>query len=67
MESRIEDLEIRSAHLEAEQQQLTLALLQQQKTIDALHDQIEYLKSLVREMSPSAVGSQADEPPPPHY
>lgn len=67
MESRIEDLEIRSTHLEAEQEQLTRSLLAQQQTIDELRVQIEYLKSLIKDLSPSAVGERADEPPPPHY
>ncbi len=67
MESRIEDLEIRSAHLEAEQEQLTHQLLEQQKTINELRDQIEYLKSLLKDLSPSAVVSRAEETPPPHY
>jgi len=67
MESRIEDLEIRSAHLEAEQEQLTHTLLEQQKTIEELRAQIDYLKSVLKDLSPSAVGSRADETPPPHY
>lgn len=67
MESRIEDLEIRSAHLEAEQEQLTRSLLEQQKTIEELRDQIEYLKSLLKDLSPSAVATRAEETPPPHY
>ena len=67
MESRIEDLEIRSAHLEAEQEELTRSLLAQQQTIDELRVQIEYLKSLIKDLSPSAVGERADETPPPHY
>lgn len=67
MESRIEDLEIRSAHLEAEQEQLTHTLLEQQKTIEELRAQIEYLKSLLKDLSPSAVVSRAEETPPPHY
>ncbi|MCW9089380.1 MAG: SlyX family protein [Gammaproteobacteria bacterium] len=67
MESRLDDLEIRSAHLEAEQEQLTLMLLAQQKTIEELRDQLNYLKSVVREVAPSAVASRADETPPPHY
>lgn len=67
MESRIDDLEIRSAHLEVEQEQLTRTVLEQQKVIEELHAQVEYLKTLVRDMAPSAVASQADETPPPHY
>ncbi len=67
MESRIEDLEIRLSHIEAEQEQLTLALLQQQKTMDEMAIQIDYLNSLLKNLSPSAVVSREDETPPPHY
>ncbi|HEY9148701.1 MAG TPA: SlyX family protein [Gammaproteobacteria bacterium] len=67
MESRLEDLEIRSAHLEAEQEQLTKMVLSQQQTIEELRAQLDYMKSLLRDMAPSAVASQADETPPPHY
>lgn len=67
MEQRIEDLEIRFAHLEAEQEQLTHTLMEQQKTLDEMHQRIAYLTSLLKELSPSAVVSQAEETPPPHY
>ena len=67
MESRIEDLEIRSAHIEAEHEELTRTLLAQQKSIDELRVQIEYLKSMLKDLAPSAVASRAEETPPPHY
>ncbi len=67
MESRIEDLEIRLTHIEAEQEQLTLTLLQQQKSMDAMQARIDYLTSLLKNLSPSAVASREEETPPPHY
>lgn len=67
MESRLEDLEIRSAHLESEQEQLTKMMLSQQQTIEELRAQIDYLKSMLRDIAPAAVASRADETPPPHY
>ncbi len=67
MESRIEDLEIRLTHIEAEQEQLTLTLLQQQKAMNEMTTRIDYLASLLKNLSPSAVASREDETPPPHY
>lgn len=67
MESRIEYLEIRLTHIEAEQEQLTLALLQQQKLMDEMATRIDYLSSLLKNLAPSAVVSREEETPPPHY
>ena len=67
MESRLDDLEIRLAHQELAIEQLTQASLQQQRTIEQLQGEVEYLKSLLRELSPSAVASVGEETPPPHY
>lgn len=67
MESRIEDLEIRLTHIEAEQEQLTLTLLQQQKSMDEMATRIDYLSSLLKNLAPSAVVSREEETPPPHY
>ena len=67
MESRIEDLEIRLTHIEAEQEQLTLTLLQQQKSMDEMATRIDYLASLLKNLAPSAVVSREEETPPPHY
>jgi SlyX protein len=67
MESRIEDLEIRLTHIEAEQEQLTLTVLQQQKAMDAMQARIDYLTSLLKNLAPAAVASREEETPPPHY
>jgi SlyX protein len=67
MESRFEDLEIRIAHQELALEELTRTTLAQQQRINELTVQIDYLKSLVKELSPSAVASRSEETPPPHY
>jgi SlyX protein len=67
MNSRIDDLEVRFAYQEAAVEELTQTALEQQKLIEELSGQIEYLKTMLREIKPSAVASIAEETPPPHY
>lgn len=67
MESRLEDLEIRIAHQEVAIEELTQTNLSQQQQIEVLRVQIDYLKSLIKELTPSAVGPRSEETPPPHY
>lgn len=67
MEKRITDLEIRIAHQEASIEELTQSYLQQQQQLQAMQVQIEYLRSLLKDMSNSAVRPQSEESPPPHY
>jgi len=67
MESRLEDLEIRIAHQELALEELTRTTLAQQQRINEQAVQIDYLMSLLKELSPSAVASRAEETPPPHY
>ncbi len=67
MESRLEDLEIRIAHQELALEELTRTTLAQQQRINELNVQIEYLRSLIKELTPSAVAPRSEETPPPHY
>jgi len=67
MESRLEDLEIRIAHQEAAIEELTRTNLAQQQQLEVLRVQIDYLKSLLKEITPSAVAPRSEETPPPHY
>ncbi|MDH5785242.1 MAG: SlyX family protein [Chromatiales bacterium] len=67
METRIEELESRIAFQEAAIEELTQASLAQQKSIEGLQAQLDYLKSLVKDMAPSAVAPMSEETPPPHY
>lgn len=67
MDARIDDLESRYAYQEAAIEELTQRVMQQQNEIDALTAQIEYMKTLLRDMAPSAVVPMEEETPPPHY
>lgn len=67
MEPRIEELETRVTYQEATIESLTAAQLEQQQTIEQLRAELDYLKSLLKDLNPGITGSAADEPPPPHY
>jgi len=67
MEDRITDLEIRLAHLEAAIDELTTTVLRQQKALQESGEQLEFVKSLLADLSPAAVRPQSEETPPPHY
>lgn len=67
MQERLDELEIRYSHQEQGLEALTQQVLQQQKQIEVLQGEIDYLKSLVQEMAPSAVAPMSEETPPPHY
>ena len=67
MEQRLEELETRIAYQEAAIEELTSTTLAQQQTIEGLQAQLDYLKSLLKDMAPSAVAPMSEETPPPHY
>ena len=67
MEQRLEELETRIAYQEAAIEELTATTLAQQQTIEGLQAQLDYLKSLVKDMAPPAVAPLSEETPPPHY
>lgn len=67
MDSRLDQLETRSTFHEEAIDALTRTSLAQQRTIEQLRAEIGYMKSLLQELTPAAVGAAADEPPPPHY
>lgn len=67
MEQRLEDLETRLAYQEAAIDELTRTTLGQQQQINTLQAQLDYLKSLLKELTPSAVAPRSEETPPPHY
>lgn len=66
-DSRIEELEIRFAHQELAIEELTRQVLEQQQSIEKLHGEIDFIKSMLKDLAPSAVRPQAEETPPPHY
>lgn len=67
MENRIIDLEIRNSHQEAAIDELTRKVVEHERSIQALRQELEYIKSLIRELAPSAVAPASEETPPPHY
>ncbi|MGA7802398.1 MAG: SlyX family protein [Gammaproteobacteria bacterium] len=67
MEQRITDLEVRLSYQEAAIDELTRTTLGQRQTIEALRAELEQIKSLLRELAPSAVAPVSEETPPPHY
>lgn len=67
MDERLTDLEIRLAHLEAAIDELTQTVLRQQQALAATEEQLEFVKSLLGELSPAAVRPLSEETPPPHY
>ena len=67
MENRLEDIETRIAYQEASIDELTAAMLAQQKTIEAMQAQLDYFKSVLKDLSPSAVAPMSEETAPPHY
>ena len=67
MEHRLEELETRIAYQEAAIEELTSTALAQQQIIEGLQVQLDYLKSLLKDLTPSAVAPMSEETPPPHY
>jgi len=67
MEQRLEELETRIAYQEVAIEELTSTTLAQQQTIEGLQAQLDYLKSLLKDLTPSAVAPMSEETPPPHY
>lgn len=67
MQSRIEDLEIRSAHQEWALEELSEQVRAQLQMIEQMRERIRELESRLRSVAPGAVGPESEETPPPHY
>lgn len=67
MESRLIDLEIRLTHQEVALQELSDALLSQQKRMDRLNFEIERLKQQLATQTELPTAASAEENRPPHY
>jgi SlyX protein len=67
LESRIDELEIRGAHLEYTLQSQDEALLRLQQENQMLARQLRELSERVQAMATQPSVDPADEPPPPHY
>jgi SlyX protein len=66
-EARIEELEIRIAHLEYALQGQDEALLRLQQEHQAVLRQLRELVERVQALAAAPSANPADEPPPPHY
>lgn len=67
MEARLEKLELLFMEQEQMLEVLSRQVYLQQKDISTALLEIERLNDKLKSLTPSAVGSQADETPPPHY
>ncbi len=66
MQKDIEELQSRVAFQEDSLQEMTRTLLDQQRQIDELKTQVEYLHKQLKEMRESEVAISSEETPP-HY
>lgn len=67
MNQEIEDLQIRLTYQEDALQQFSITVIKQQNEIDIMKLELERLTQRVRELTPSDIDSQDNEPRPPHY
>lgn len=67
MDSRLTDIELHLMQQEETIEQLNEVVIAQQKTIDQLVRDVEFLKQKLRALTPSDVKCLSEETPPPHY
>ncbi|MDH5765020.1 MAG: SlyX family protein [Gammaproteobacteria bacterium] len=67
METKIIDLEIRLTHQENHIEELDKIIYQQQRTIDALKEQLGNLEKRLKTATENNILSPSEESPPPHY
>jgi protein slyX homolog len=67
LEPRIAELEMKLTFQETIIEELNQALIEQQFLIDKMQVQLRYLVNKLKDVQPSNIATQAEEPPPPHY
>lgn len=67
IETHLVDLQIRITHQEAALEELTANFLALEKQMLNMETQMREIKSLLKELVPSLLASQAEDTPPPHY
>lgn len=67
LEERLTDIEMKVAFQEDTINQLSDEIALLNELIDRQRTQLEYLGTRVGEMSQGSAGTNAPEPPPPHY
>jgi len=64
---KIETLETRQAFQEDTIESLNSVIIQLNKDIEMLHFRFDVIQEKVKQSSDNLSGTQAEEPPPPHY
>jgi len=67
LQARLETVEIRLAHQEAALDEMTRALLEQERLIREQAETIKRLEVQLRASAASMIASRDEETPPPHY
>jgi SlyX protein len=67
LQARLETVEIRLAHQEAALDEMTRALLEQERLIRGQAETIKRLEEQLRASAVSIIASRDEETPPPHY
>lgn len=66
-DKRLTDLEIRAAHFERLEEEVSSVVAEHAKTIDILNAQVRRLAERLRELEEKATLLPPDDKPPPHY
>lgn len=64
---QIAELETKVAFQEHAIEELNQALVEQQFILEKMQLQLRHLAAKLKDLQPSNIASQAEEPPPPHY
>lgn len=67
IESRVAELEIRISFQDQTIQELNDVVIRQQREFEKMARDLAQLKGQMGTLTPPMAGSQAPEPPPPHY
>ena len=66
-EDRLTQLEERLAHQELALDNLTRSSLDHDRLLADIRNQLEHIKSMLKELAPGQADDIGSEPPPPHY
>lgn len=67
VDEQISELQTKVAFQEDTIEQLNQALADQQQQIELLEYKLKHVIDKLKQLEPASVGSEGDEPPPPHY
>jgi SlyX protein len=67
MQQKIDDLEMKMTFQDHTIEELNDALTDQQKQLDKIHQQMQFLLGKMQGLTSSLMASESEETPPPHY